>query len=447
MAAGASCAINVTFTPAAAGTRSGTLSITDNASGSPQSVSLTGVGNTPAAVSLLPSSVSFGSQTVGTTSAVQAVALTNTGGAVLSLTSVTANGDFAQTNNCGSTVAAGASCAINVTFTPAAAGSRSGTLSITDNATGSPQSVSLTGTGSTHGFSLSPTSLTFASQLVGTTSAPQVVALSNPGNLALDIASIAVSGDFAQASDCGSSVAAGATCAINVTASPSTAGTRSGILTVTDKAGTSHAVSLTDVGADFLLAASSTSASIAAGGSATYKVTLTPAGGFDQTVSLSCSGAPDKTTCSVSPASVTLAGSGASTASVSITTTEASVALPPRWTLPSSQDEWFWPLIPKLLLSLIALAVLSTLGCTFRAWRGRAVLGMRPGLQSALFSLLLLGALAMPACGGGGGSIGGGGSPSNPGTPAGTYTLTVSASSTSGSTTLTHDIKLTLKIN
>src|SRR5439155_1162599 len=204
--------INVTFTPAAAGTRIGALSITDNASGSPQSVSLTGVGNPPAAGSLSPSSLSFGSQTVGTTSAAQAVALTNTGGTALSLSSLTANGDFAQTNNCGSTVAAGASCAINVTFTPAAAGSRSGTLSMTDNAGGSPQSVSLTGTGSTPGFSLAPTSLTFASQLVGTTSAPHVVTLSNPGNVAVDIGSIAVSGDFAQASDCGSSVAAGAAC-------------------------------------------------------------------------------------------------------------------------------------------------------------------------------------------------------------------------------------------
>src|SRR5207247_1127716 len=160
VASGAHCAINVTFTPAAAGTRTGTLSITDNASGSPQSVSLTGVGNTPAAVSLSPSSLKIGRASCRETSAAQAVALTNTGGTALSITSVTANGDFAQTNTCGNTVAAGANSAINVNCTPAAAATGSGTLSITDNASGSPQSVSLTGVGNTPAaVSLSPSSL------------------------------------------------------------------------------------------------------------------------------------------------------------------------------------------------------------------------------------------------------------------------------------------------
>jgi hypothetical protein len=84
---------------------------------------------------------------VGTTSAVQNVTLKNSGMATLTVSSISATGDFAQTNTCGSSVAAGASCSISVTFTPIATGTRTGSVSISDNATGSPQTVSVTGTG------------------------------------------------------------------------------------------------------------------------------------------------------------------------------------------------------------------------------------------------------------------------------------------------------------
>ena len=99
------------------------------------------------AVTLSPASVSFGATSVHATSAPQTVTLTNGGSAALALTSVTTSGDFAETNACGGSLAAGASCAIQVTFTPAAAGTRTGALVIADNAVGSPQSVPLTGIG------------------------------------------------------------------------------------------------------------------------------------------------------------------------------------------------------------------------------------------------------------------------------------------------------------
>src|SRR5208337_3294665 len=114
------------------------VSITDNAAGSPQTISLTGTGQAPS-VSLSPSSLAFGGQMVGTTSAPQSVTLANTGNGTLSITSISASGDFAETNTCGSSVAAGASCTISVTFTPTATGTRTGAVSITDNAAGSPQ--------------------------------------------------------------------------------------------------------------------------------------------------------------------------------------------------------------------------------------------------------------------------------------------------------------------
>jgi hypothetical protein len=85
------------------------------------------------------------------TSAPQAVTLTNTGGATLNITSLAVTGanasDYSQTGNCGSSIAAGANCTIAVLFTPSAAGARAAALSISDNASGSPQTVSLSGTG------------------------------------------------------------------------------------------------------------------------------------------------------------------------------------------------------------------------------------------------------------------------------------------------------------
>src|SRR5207253_3935910 len=106
---------------------------------------------------------------LNTTSVAQSVTLTNTGTVALSVTSIVASGDFMQTNTCGTSVAAGANCAISVTFTPTATGTRTGAITITDNAAGSPQSVNLTGTGAAPGVSLSPSSLTFGNQNLNTT--------------------------------------------------------------------------------------------------------------------------------------------------------------------------------------------------------------------------------------------------------------------------------------
>ena len=106
--------------------------------------------------SLTPSSLTFSSQKVGSTSAAQPVALKNTGNAALEVNKVAASGDFSQTNNCGTSVAAGGNCTVNVTFTPTATGTRNGTLTITDNNNGtanSAQTVSLTGTGAASTFS------------------------------------------------------------------------------------------------------------------------------------------------------------------------------------------------------------------------------------------------------------------------------------------------------
>ncbi|HEV2349102.1 MAG TPA: SBBP repeat-containing protein [Terriglobia bacterium] len=96
---------------------------------------------------LSPASLTFAAQVISSTSAPQAVTLTNAGAATLNISSVAISGDFAQSNTCGASVAANGNCAISATFTPTLVGSRTGTVTITDDAGGSPQSISLSGTG------------------------------------------------------------------------------------------------------------------------------------------------------------------------------------------------------------------------------------------------------------------------------------------------------------
>jgi sugar lactone lactonase YvrE len=158
---GTPCTFQVSFKPTQAGTRTGTIVFTDNATGSPQTVTLTGTGTGGAAtVTVAPGSLTFGSQALSTTSAPLSVTVTNTGTAAVNFTGFTITGadagDFSvplPTSGAGcsatGTLAGGASCTINVLFTPQAAGARTATLLIADNATGSPQTVALSGTGVT----------------------------------------------------------------------------------------------------------------------------------------------------------------------------------------------------------------------------------------------------------------------------------------------------------
>ncbi|MGA2606727.1 MAG: choice-of-anchor D domain-containing protein [Terriglobia bacterium] len=205
-------------------------------------------------------SLSFSSQVVGTTSAAQTVTLSNTGAAALSITSISISSDFGQTNTCSASLAASAQCTFGVTFTPTASGSRSGTLTITDNAAGSPHTVTLSGTGTAPSVILSPTILPFSNQLVGATSAAQAVTLSNNGTASVIISSVAASGDFAQTNTCGTSVAGGANCTIHVTFNPTAPGKRTGTLTITDNApNTPQTASLSGTGTAVSLSATSLS--------------------------------------------------------------------------------------------------------------------------------------------------------------------------------------------
>lgn len=231
---GKSCTFTVTFTPVIAGTAAGSFEVTDNEADSPQSIALTGQGIQPV-VTLSASNLAFGGQILSTSSAPQTVTLTNTGTAPLTVTSITTGGDYSETNTCGTAVAVNASCTISITFTPTQEGTRTGTLTITDNASPSTQTVSLTGTGNVVAAALSPASLTFSPQLVGSSSASQNVTLTNTGTVGLNLASLTVSGDFSETDACGTSLAVNASCTITVSFKPATTGSHTGMVTVNGK--------------------------------------------------------------------------------------------------------------------------------------------------------------------------------------------------------------------
>jgi FG-GAP-like repeat/Abnormal spindle-like microcephaly-assoc'd, ASPM-SPD-2-Hydin/FG-GAP repeat len=152
----------------------------------------------PSEVTLSPTSLNFGSQNVGTSSAPQVATLTNNTSGSVTITGISItggdSGDYSETNDCGTSLAAGGSCSISVTFKPTAIGTRSGTLQATDSDPSSPQTTSLTGVG-TQGppaVTLSPTSLMFSWQPINTSSAPSPVTLTNTGTGTLSITSFAV---------------------------------------------------------------------------------------------------------------------------------------------------------------------------------------------------------------------------------------------------------------
>jgi hypothetical protein len=236
--AGSQCVIMVTFDPTAGGPRSAQLNVSYPGLGSPQSVSLIGVGAI-SAVTLTPSSLKFNVQLLGTTSPAQTATLTNTGTVAVNISNISTTAAFTQTNNCPASVAVGGSCQIRVEFAPIVKGLAAGTLSVTDSAQGSPQTVALSGIGTE--VQLSATGVNFGNQKVGTKSAPAPIKLTNVGATALSISQIAIKGldpgDFSRTSNCGNSVPAGGNCTIKVTFAPKAKGPRAASLRIYDNGG------------------------------------------------------------------------------------------------------------------------------------------------------------------------------------------------------------------
>ncbi|HLX84070.1 MAG TPA: choice-of-anchor D domain-containing protein [Terriglobales bacterium] len=191
-------------------------------------------------VSISPTSLSFGNVAINSTSAAKTVTLKNSGSTTLDISSITASTHFAvSSNTCGATLASGKTCKISVTFTPTQLGPLTGTLSFTDNAAGSPQTVPLSGAGITEA-KLSPASAAYPKQKVGTTSTAKTFTLTNNQTVALTSIAISTTGDFAvSATTCTTSLPAKGKCTISVTFKPTAIGKRTGQLRVGDSANNS----------------------------------------------------------------------------------------------------------------------------------------------------------------------------------------------------------------
>jgi hypothetical protein len=210
-----------------------------------------GNGSGPSPIAMLSASkLTFPKTLIGQTTSLT-VTLTNTGNATLNISNVVATGDFAvQSNGCGAQVLAGNNCTITVGFAPAAKGSRTGILQLTDNAANNPQRVALTGMGMS--IALSPTALNFGAEPVGQTSAPQPVTISNVSNASVNLTGFTISGasaDYTESGNtCGPSLAAGTNCSLNVSFNPTKTGTRNAKLNVANNGGGTAAATLTGTG-------------------------------------------------------------------------------------------------------------------------------------------------------------------------------------------------------
>jgi hypothetical protein len=277
-------------------------------------------------------------------------------------------------------------------------------------------------------LTLSPSSITFPGQYVGTSGLPLTVTATNPGSGPLTITSVTTSSNnFGVLNTCGGSLAAGSSCAIGVFFDPSSSGAVSGTLTVADNAsGSPQTIALSGSGQDFSFTSSSSTQTVTPGSTATYMIAVNPIAGFNQMVTMSCSGAPTGSTCSLSPSSVALSGSTPASVTVSVTTMGNSAAA----TQPGSPHG---PQVP-IFFAICGLPGLLLLG------GGRSVLCR--GKTAAIYGAALLGIVCfvMAGCGGNGSSTGGGGTPAN------TYTLTVTGTFASGSANLTNSTKLTMVV-
>jgi hypothetical protein len=405
--------------------------------------------SSPSSLTIAQSSLNFGTVLVGANSTLN-LQMNNTSASAITLgilsattTLSAAAGDYSiSLGTCpqpGLGLAAGTSCTAQIGFAPTQSGSIAGTLSIANSASTLPLAVALTGVGQQSHMQILPASLSFGSIAV---SAPASLSLtlSNNGTAPITGIALAVTGDYDVTVPCPvSTLAAGESCGVTVTFTPSTTGARNGTLTVTSSDATSpDAVPLTGSGfvnGTFTLAVgggTSASDTVASGTPASYNLTVTPGNNFSGTVVLNCTAlsAAQYATCSLLPSSVTLNGAAQNAVATLNTVTEISSKSSP------ATPERFKRSFSGTALCLLFPALIFT----WKARTSRHKAWRRDGpIVWAIFAAILL--LSSSGCGGGSSVA------SNLRfSPAGAYQYQVTASSVSGGVQITQAVTLNLTV-
>jgi hypothetical protein len=424
VAAGASCAFSLTFAPTtatSAAVRSGTLEVLSDAGTSLEFVSLVGV-STPAALTLSPAALDFGTVNVGTRESLS-VSVSNAGSVGVTFLGLTVSGDYTvNAGTCpavGSVLGVGETCVLTVTFQPMATGTRSGTLSLSSDASQVPLTVALSGVGAEGTLTVTPGALAFGGVDVGF-SEQLTVTLLNTGSAAVTGISGAIggvnAGDFAVTVPCSvTTLAPRQSCAETVTFTPAAVGARAATLSVASSDPNGAAVVALGgtglEGGSFVLTVdggSSASETVASGSPGSYALLLTPSGGFSGNVALTCSPltAGADLSCSLLAPTLTVGGAAvSSTATISTIASDGGAAV-------------------GLLAGLFVLPL---------GWRRRrgVLLGMA----------VMAGCGWLVGCGGGGAGV----TSNVRTTPAGTYQYRVTASSTGGAV-VSSSVTLTLVV-
>jgi hypothetical protein len=431
LAAGSNCTVQLTFTPAVAGTNSATLIVSSSTIGvAAVQVVLNGVGQWASGLSVSPSQMVFTQPTLGQASASQIATITNPSSVAAGGLTFAVTGPFSLTQNgCGNSLAAQASCTAGIAFTPVANGTAAGSLTVSSTSFASPARVSLSGTGGAAGTAqIQPGVLSFGTTGVGATSATQTVTITNTGSVAFADLGVSVTSGFQlAATTCTASLAPGAACTATVAFAPTSAGQQNGSLTVSSSLlAASVQAPLSGMGFDFTAGLTGgSSQTVSSGQTARYTLTLSPMNGSSGTFTFQCDTLPQHAGCTFNPTSAAVAANVTGSATVQIATGQATASS--QITAPHLGGKW------RALPVALGLVVLPI------AWRKR---------RKVLLLCAVLACLAsgVASCSGGGGGNGGTTPPPSQGsnnTPPGSYVVGVTATANG----VSHKVTLSLIVD
>jgi hypothetical protein len=422
LANGSSCTVQVTFTAAAAGGSVATLTISSSTLGvTAASVPLNGTAQVLSGLGVSPAQLTFPAVSTGQASAAQTVTISNTSSFAFNSLSLAVSAQFSLTQNtCASSLAAGASCTAAVVFVPTGNAGATGTLTVSSPSVATQATVALTGQG---GILVTPAAISFATTGVNTASAAQTVTVTNLGttNTLTGLALAVPAGFQLVNNNCPATLGPGTSCTAGVEFVPASAGAQTGSLTATTSTVQAPPVALSGTGFDFTVAISGASSQTVAGGqTANYTLVLTP-NAAQGTFAFQCGTLPANALCIFNPSTETLGTGVQGNVTVEISTGSGSAS--------NTAGPAVWRMLPLacgLLLLPLALG------------RRRKAL-----LLVALLAVLAGGVSSCTSSGGGGSGGGSGGQSKTGATPPGTYTISVTATSTG----VAHPVTVTLTVD